>query len=96
MSLSAHEIMQLLEVDQAGASQAKLRREFYSRFDQAAVFLLDLRYDNLFEATRLADSMARDWYFRCKGCDVIVTRPKMKDHHSNHKREYEKIRGTDS
>ena len=95
MSLSAEQITQLLEADQAGVSQAKLRREFYSRFDQAAVFLLDLRYDNLFEATRLPDKMARDWYFRCKGCDMIVTRPTMKDHHSKHKREYERI-GSDS
>jgi hypothetical protein len=87
MSLSASEITALLEKDEAAKSTVSQRREFYAGFDQAALFLLDWEMTNLFEPAGKGD-----WYFTCKGCRQVVERNQRKNHHSNHKREYAKIR----
>ena len=87
MPLTRTEVSQLLEQDEAGKSTAKQRQEFYTFFYPGATFLLDLRYDNLFEMTGRGE-----FTFRCKGCGETVRRWERKDHHSSHKREYNRIR----
>ncbi len=52
-------------------------------FDTAALFLLNLGYENLFEALRNED-YPDDW-FRCKGCGDRVHRGSRKQHHARHR-----------
>lgn len=79
MPLSPAEISQLLQ----GESVVEKRRRFYDRFDQAATFLLDLRWENLFEPFGRDGSK-----FRCKGCQNIVLRTDRPFHFDKHKRDY--------
>lgn len=49
-------------------------------FNPAALFLLSLQPDCLFEPA----SLNSDWKFRCKGCTEIITRPNRLDHFKSH------------
>lgn len=51
-------------------------------FDPAALFLLDMRFDNLFDPRP-----GSDWIFTCRGCGDEVKRPDRETHHAKHKRE---------
>lgn len=53
-------------------------------FDPAALFLLDLSYDQLYEPTTAAPDLERG--HRCKGCGDVVARSKRKQHHESHRR----------
>lgn len=53
-------------------------------FDPAALFLLDLSYDQLYEPTTAAVDADPD--YRCKGCGDVVARSKRKQHHESHRR----------
>lgn len=50
-------------------------------FDRAALFLLTLLPENLFEPIKNRD----EWNFRCKGCGGITTRNKRTEHFTEHK-----------
>lgn len=47
-------------------------------FDPCCDFLLDMRYENLFE-------QKQDWDFRCKGCGEIIPGRKREAHHKHHR-----------
>lgn len=49
-------------------------------FNPAALFLLDLAYENLFEL-----SSGDEYHFRCKGCSALVVRIERQDHWREHK-----------
>jgi hypothetical protein len=69
----------------AAGTTAKAQQEAAAAprgYDPAAVFLLSLAHENLFEATQ------EDEWFRCKGCRELVNRRKRADHHASHKRTY--------
>lgn len=53
-------------------------------FDPAAIFLLDLGWPNLFEASDASEQ--EPWTYRCKGCALTFTRPERERHHRHHKR----------
>jgi hypothetical protein len=54
-------------------------------FNKAALFLLDMGYENLFEPARNTHSDV--WLYNCKGCSKTVKRTERKEHHASHKRE---------
>lgn len=53
-------------------------------FDPAALFLLDLGFENLFEQASADPSIDRP--FRCKGCGAIVSRGQREKHYKHHRR----------
>ena len=58
-----------------------------SRFDLAAVFLLDQQPVNLFEQ---ADDSAL--IYRCKGCSRLVYRARLDAHHAEHREQLPELR----
>lgn len=58
-----------------------------SKFDAAAVFLLDMQFPNLFEP---ASAERCNFHFRCKGCQEIVSMPERAKHFRMHVRERER------
>lgn len=56
-----------------------------STWDPAFDFLLDLRFDNLFEQKSAAPGAVYE--VRCKGCGDELTLPEREKHHRKHKRE---------
>jgi hypothetical protein len=90
MSLSFSEIMGLVHAEESRLSVHQRRQDFYAEFDQAAVFLLDLDYENLFDPAN--GGSLRQWLFRCKGCGKEVERIYRKHHHRDHLHKFNKIR----
>lgn len=61
-----------------------------STFDPAFDFLLDMRFDNLFE--RRDARPGSEYLQRCKGCGEELTLPDREKHHRKHKRERDNAR----
>ena len=83
VSLSQETIKQLLASDEP---PHKSPDRFYKHgFDKAALFLLELRMDNLFEPwdNREPDGL----WWRCKGCKRKVKRLGRQSHYDWHRRE---------
>lgn len=59
-------------------------------FDPAFDFLLDLRFDNLYE--RRSARPGSEFFQRCKGCGEELTLPDREKHHRKHKRERDAAR----
>lgn len=86
MSLSVAEIQKLLQVEDDSKSIVQRRRDFFNMFYEPAAFLLELKWENLFEP-----ASQDKWYWRCKGCKTKLTRLERLTHFTEHKREYDKI-----
>lgn len=54
-----------------------------SSFDPAFDFLLDMRFDNLFEQRSAVPGS--EYFQRCKGCGAELTLPEREKHHRKHK-----------
>lgn len=59
-------------------------------FDPAFDFLLDMRFDNLFE--QRSARPRSEYEQRCKGCGEELTLPDREKHHRKHKRERDNAR----
>lgn len=57
-------------------------------FDPAAEFLLDWQWQNLFEP---ASARPTNTFYRCKGCDAIVSEGVREKHHRAHVRERQAV-----
>jgi hypothetical protein len=90
MGLAASQIADLLERDELGRTVHQRRQDFYASFYPAAIFLLDLDYENLFDPAN--GGSLREWVFRCKGCGKEVERIYRKHHHRDHLHQFNKIR----
>jgi hypothetical protein len=91
-ALSAADIAALLEAEAQKEDKPRATPDVFYRhgFDKACLFLLDLRYDNLFEPWLSANPAWHDsdgWWWRCKGCGRMVKRTGRESHHAWHKRE---------
>lgn len=71
---------ELARQDAAAAANA---RRAPRGFDPAALFLLDLSFDQLFEPTTARPGATPD--HRCKGCGDTVTASKRQQHHKSHR-----------
>lgn len=61
-----------------------------SSFDPAFDFLLDMRFDNLFE--QRSARPGTEYLQRCKGCGAELTLRERETHHRKHKRERDAAR----
>ena len=61
-----------------------------STWDPAFDFLLDMRFDNLFE--QRSARPGSEYEQRCKGCGAELTLPEREKHHAKHKRERDNAR----
>lgn len=87
--LSAADIQALLASESQKEERVVRSDNFYKHgFDKAALFLLDLQFENLFEPwiTKLRED-SDGWWWRCKGCRRQVKRTGRKSHYDWHKRE---------
>lgn len=90
--LSEADIAALLEAESQKEDKPRATPDVFYRhgFDKACLFLLDLRFDNLFEpwiGTTPGWIDSDGWWWRCKGCGRMVKRTGRESHHAWHKRE---------
>ena len=56
-------------------------------FDESALFLLEIRFDNCFEPWTSEFGSSDGWWWRCKGCGRKVKRTGRESHYTWHRRE---------